>query len=64
MTVVFFGSSGFSVPSLRSMRPLVVTVVTRKTKPKGRGRLLEDNEVKREALRPRPSRYGDRLLQR
>ncbi len=49
MTVVFFGSSGFSVPSLRSMRPLVVTVVTRKTKPKGRGRLLEDNEVKREA---------------
>ena len=50
MTVVFFGSSGFSVPSLRSMRPLVVTVVTRKSKPKGRGRLLEDNEVKAEAL--------------
>jgi len=50
MTVVFFGSSAFSVPALRSTRPSVVTVVTRKTKPKGRGRLLEDNEVKREAL--------------
>jgi len=50
MTVIFFGSSAFSVPALRSMRPSVVTVVTRKTKPKGRGRLLEDNEVKREAL--------------
>jgi methionyl-tRNA formyltransferase len=50
MTVVFFGSSAFSVPTLKSMHPSVVTVVTRKTKPKGRGRLLEDNEVKREAL--------------
>jgi len=50
MTVVFFGSSAFSAPTLRSIRPSVVTVVTRKTKPKGRGRLLEDNEVKREAL--------------
>jgi methionyl-tRNA formyltransferase len=50
MTVVFFGSSAFSVPTLRSIHPSVVTVVTRKTKPKGRGRLLEDNEVKREAL--------------
>ena len=50
MTVVFFGSSAFSVPTLRSIRPSVVSVVTRKSKPKGRGRLPEDNEVKREAL--------------
>ena len=50
MTVIFFGSSSFSVPALRSIHPLIDCVVTRKTKPKGRGYLLEDNEVKREAL--------------
>jgi methionyl-tRNA formyltransferase len=50
MTVIFFGSSSFSVPALRSIHPLVACAVTKKTKPRGRGYLLEDNEVKREAL--------------
>ena len=50
VTVIFFGSSGFSIPALRSIRSSVINVVTRKTKPKGRGYLLEGNEVKREAL--------------
>ena len=50
--VLFFGSSSFSVPALRSSGPSVTRVVTKKTKPKGRGYLLEDNEVKREALSP------------
>jgi methionyl-tRNA formyltransferase len=49
MTIIFFGSSAFSVPVLRSIQNSVDCVVTRKTKPKGRGYLLEDNEVKREA---------------
>jgi methionyl-tRNA formyltransferase len=50
MTVIFFGSSPFSVLPLRSISESVDCVVTRKIKPKGRGYLLEDNEVKREAL--------------
>jgi methionyl-tRNA formyltransferase len=50
MTVIFFGSSSFSVPALRSVRESVDCIVTRKTKPRGRGYLLEDNDVKREAL--------------
>ncbi len=50
MTVLFFGSSSFSIPALRSICSNLTRVVTRKTKPKGRGYLLEDNEVKREAL--------------
>ena len=49
MKLLFFGSSSFSVPALRSLRSSVTEVVTRRTKPKGRGYLLEDNEVKREA---------------
>jgi methionyl-tRNA formyltransferase len=50
MTVLFFGSSSFSVPALRAIQDSVDCVVTKKTKPKGRGYLLEDNEIKREAL--------------
>jgi len=50
MTVLFFGSSSFSVPALRSIAPSIGGVVTRKSKPTGRGYLLEDNEVKRVAL--------------
>jgi methionyl-tRNA formyltransferase len=50
MTVIYFGSSPFSVLPLRSISESVDCVVTRKIKPKGRGYLLEDNEVKREAL--------------
>ncbi|OPX95782.1 MAG: Methionyl-tRNA formyltransferase [Syntrophorhabdus sp. PtaB.Bin006] len=49
MNVVFFGSSGFSIPILESIVPFVSCVVTRKGKPKGRGYLLEDGEVKRAA---------------
>jgi len=50
MKVVFFGSSSFSVQPLQSISSLVSCVVTRKAKPKGRGYLLEDTEVKREAI--------------
>ncbi|OPY68899.1 MAG: Methionyl-tRNA formyltransferase [Syntrophorhabdaceae bacterium PtaU1.Bin034] len=50
MKIIFFGSSSFSVPSLKSIYSSVSCVVTKKTKPKGRGYLLEDNEVKRTAL--------------
>jgi len=49
MRIVFFGSSGFSVPSLRKTGDSVVAVVTKKAKPKGRGYQLDDNEVKRAA---------------
>lgn len=49
MKVVFFGSSGFSVPPLEAIAPLISCVVTRRAKPKGRGYLLGDNEVKRAA---------------
>jgi methionyl-tRNA formyltransferase len=49
MSVVFFGSSSFSVQPLQSISSLVTCVVTRKAKPKGRGYLIEDTEVKREA---------------
>jgi len=49
MNVVFFGSSGFSIPILESIVSFVSCVVTRKRKPKGRGYLLEDSEVKRAA---------------
>lgn len=51
MKVVFFGSSSFSVPPLQAISSMVSYVVTRKTKPKGRGYLLEDTEVKREATK-------------
>jgi methionyl-tRNA formyltransferase len=50
MKVVFFGSSSFSVPPLRSISSSVACVVTRKSKPKGRGYLLEETEVRREAI--------------
>ena len=50
MNLLFFGSSSFSVPALVSLHPSISCVVTKKTKPKGRGYLLEDNEVKRTAL--------------
>lgn len=49
MRILFFGSSGFSVPALRSIDRLLSCVVTRRAKPKGRGYLLEDGEVKRTA---------------
>jgi methionyl-tRNA formyltransferase len=50
MNIVFFGSSSFSVPSLKSISPYVSLVVTKKGKPKGRGYMLDDNEVKRAAI--------------
>jgi len=49
MRIIFFGSSGFSVPILRSINQDTVCVVTKRAKPKGRGYSLDDNEVKREA---------------
>jgi methionyl-tRNA formyltransferase len=49
MRILFFGSSDFSVPSLRSIQSSISHVVTRKAKPRGRGYLLEDGEVKRVA---------------
>ncbi len=49
MKIVFFGSSGFSVPALKSLATKTVCVVTKLAKPKGRGYLLEDNEVKKAA---------------
>ncbi len=50
MKLFFFGSSGFSVPALRALRSSISLVVTKKAKPKGRGYLLDDNEVKQAAL--------------
>jgi methionyl-tRNA formyltransferase len=50
MNIVFFGSSSFSVPALKSISHSVICVVTKKAKPKGRGYMFEDNEVKRTAL--------------
>ncbi|HEX2964715.1 MAG TPA: methionyl-tRNA formyltransferase [Syntrophorhabdaceae bacterium] len=49
MRTIFFGSSSFSVPILKSISRNTVCVVTRKSKPKGRGYTLDDNEVKRAA---------------
>jgi methionyl-tRNA formyltransferase len=51
MRTIFFGSSRFSVAPLRALRESLSYVVTKKAKPKGRGYLLSDNEVKEEALR-------------
>jgi methionyl-tRNA formyltransferase len=45
--VIYFGSSSFSVPPLKSILPAVSCVVTRKAKPKGRGYQIEVNDVKR-----------------
>ena len=50
MKLFFFGSSGFSVPALRALRSSISLVVTKKAKPKGRGYLLDDNDVKQAAL--------------
>ncbi|MCX5807520.1 MAG: methionyl-tRNA formyltransferase [Proteobacteria bacterium] len=50
MNIIFFGSSSFSVPSLKSISPYVSLVITKKGKPKGRGYTLDDNEVKKAAI--------------
>jgi len=47
--VIYFGSSSFSVPPLKSILPSVCCVITRKAKPKGRGYQIEANEVKKVA---------------
>ena len=49
MNIIFFGSSSFSVPPLKSVSSQVSAVITKKAKPKGRGYLLEDNEIKKTA---------------
>lgn len=51
MKAFFFGSSAFSVPSLEAISSSVSHVVTKRPKPKGRGYVLEDNEVKQAAAR-------------
>ncbi len=50
MNLLFFGSSTFSVPALAALKSSITCVATKKTKPKGRGYLLEDSEVKRAAF--------------
>jgi methionyl-tRNA formyltransferase len=50
MNIIFFGSSSFSVPSLKSIASHTPWVVTKKAKPKGRGYSLDDNEVKKAAI--------------
>ena len=50
MNVVFFGSSNFSVPALKSIASYVPWVVTKRSKPKGRGYSFDDNEVKKTAI--------------
>ena len=49
MRTIFFGSSGFSVPILKSIAQHTICVVTKKARPKGRGYSLDDNEVKKAA---------------
>ena len=49
MRTIFFGSSGFSVPILKSIAQHTICVVTKKARPKGRGYSLDDNEVKKTA---------------
>ncbi|MCX8021177.1 MAG: methionyl-tRNA formyltransferase [Syntrophorhabdaceae bacterium] len=51
MNIVFFGSSIFSVPILEGIAMYNPYVVTKRPKPKGRGYSMEDNEVKKAALR-------------
>jgi methionyl-tRNA formyltransferase len=50
MNIVFFGSSGFSVPTLKSIAPQITCVVTKRAKPQGRGYQLESSEVQKVAL--------------
>jgi methionyl-tRNA formyltransferase len=50
MKILFFGSSQFSLPPLVSIFKDVIAVVTKRPRPKGRGYLLEDNEVKKVAI--------------
>jgi methionyl-tRNA formyltransferase len=49
MRTIFFGSSAFSVPVLKSIAQYTICIVTKKARPKGRGYSLDDNEVKRAA---------------
>jgi methionyl-tRNA formyltransferase len=49
MRTIFFGSSSFSVPILKSIARHTICAVTKKARPKGRGYSLDDNEVKKAA---------------
>lgn len=49
MRTIFFGSSSFSLPILKSVAQHTICVVTKKARPKGRGYSLDDNEVKKTA---------------
>ncbi len=50
MKIVFFGSSSFSVPPLKSIASHVLYAVTKKARPKGRGYAIDDNEVKKASI--------------
>ncbi len=53
MDIVFFGTPGFAVPTLRALveKHNVLAVVTQPDRPKNRGHRLHFSEVKEEALR-------------
>ncbi|MCX7965173.1 MAG: methionyl-tRNA formyltransferase [Syntrophorhabdaceae bacterium] len=51
MNIVFFSTSAFSIPSYKAIVNSIKCVVTKKPKPKGRGYMLEDSEIKKEAER-------------
>ncbi|MBP8626797.1 MAG: methionyl-tRNA formyltransferase [Syntrophorhabdaceae bacterium] len=49
MNIVFFSTSNFSLPSFMAISDSISCVVTKKARPKGRGYMLEDNEIKKAA---------------
>ncbi len=49
MNIIFFTTSKFSLPSFYAILDSIKCVVTKKPKPKGRGYMLEDSEIKKEA---------------
>lgn len=51
MNVIFFSTSAFSIPSFNAVVDSIRCVVTKRPKPKGRGYMLEDSEIKKEAQR-------------
>ncbi|HON84514.1 MAG TPA: methionyl-tRNA formyltransferase [Syntrophorhabdaceae bacterium] len=50
MNIVFFSTSAFSLPSFRAISPFIRCVITKRARPKGRGYMLEDSEIKKAAL--------------
>ncbi|HOJ71154.1 MAG TPA: methionyl-tRNA formyltransferase [Syntrophorhabdaceae bacterium] len=50
MNIVFFSTSAFSLPSFRAISGFIKCVITKRARPKGRGYMLEDSEIKKAAL--------------